>query len=125
MTDTELALKPCPFCGHTGQVFLHSSDLSDDSGWAVLCGGKTDCAASVGRHVPLSKPEAIAAWNRRALASDRTEREAGDHWGAPEDDLLRLQNETYGEFGEKIIGKQTLFLLVSEIIAWRRSGAPK
>lgn len=53
-------LKPCPFCGDRGEVFVYYSCLNG-SKWGVRC---FSCGISQ-RVIHGSREEAIEAWNRR------------------------------------------------------------
>ena len=53
---SEIKLKPCPFCGHTAEMFYDEYE----SMWSVHCYG---CHGQGGRCD--KEAEAAAAWNRR------------------------------------------------------------
>lgn len=56
----ELRLKPCPFCG--GEAYMVDAEIDGRAHYIVKC-GTCYCTSGV---MQLSRPEAVAAWNRRA-----------------------------------------------------------
>lgn len=74
----ELKLKPCPFYGHEPE--LVDAEIDGRAHYIVKCGA---CYSTSGV-MQLSKPAAVAAWNRRAERTCRMERvewrdAIGDH----------------------------------------------
>lgn len=61
MTDNEIKLKPCPFCGGEATLYVGNFDV-------VRCVTpcKIVCLCGVSTGVCRTKEEAIEAWNRRA-----------------------------------------------------------
>ena len=60
MTDEDMDLLPCPFCGGEAELY------EDAGGYSVDCGA---CGAGVGylgKGLPDAKGAAVAGWNRRA-----------------------------------------------------------
>lgn len=56
----ELKLRPCPFCG--GEAYMVDAEIDGRAHYIVKCG---TCYSTSGV-MQLSRPEAVAAWNRRA-----------------------------------------------------------
>ncbi len=64
MNDANNALAPCPFCGGRANIYEHEVDLVQK--WSVGCG---DCDANMDV-CEDEKPDAVKAWNTRALRPD-------------------------------------------------------
>lgn len=58
-------LKPCPFCGAQAQIEAMETDDEVVRVWLVRC-GNWRCPVKPVLWKPYLRPEAIAAWNRRA-----------------------------------------------------------
>jgi Lar family restriction alleviation protein len=71
MTDRSeaerVALKPCPFCGGEARSgeYWPTWDTREANVWCYM-----ECGASV---VRKTEPEAIAAWNTRAILQENTD----------------------------------------------------
>lgn len=61
MSETELELKPCPFCGGKAEIFRWQAHINDEYHSDLVF---TNCAA--GFHDVSSEEAAFKAWNRRA-----------------------------------------------------------
>lgn len=64
--DGDLALKPCPFCGHKEIMYIqykHTAGLR----WMVLCGG---CMASIDPGWAQNRHRVCELWNKRTVETE-------------------------------------------------------
>lgn len=80
MTEQDDALLPCPFCG--GKAYMVDAEIDGREHYIAKCG---TCYSTSGV-MQLSRPEAVAAWNRRAertCRNDLKDSDFGNVWPIP------------------------------------------
>lgn len=67
MSNKQIKLLPCPFCGHFS---THPYEMSD--GWYIDCSNDVDCNFNPSQQNGMHKKEdAINGWNRRFNKGDK------------------------------------------------------
>ena len=91
-----VALKPCPFCGSTAEVYADG----DFEGYAVLCSGENTTFNGDNACCPIktfgyeSQEAASAAWNRRPESALTQAREEGRREGMRERVKVNIPTDT-------------------------------
>lgn len=77
----KVAIKPCPFCGHTDIMITHTSyrvvdDIMEDSGkvYNIFC---KKCLGGFRDHSFSSEAEAVEAWNSWKKPAEIVKEKAG------------------------------------------------
>lgn len=86
MTDSNVTLLPCPFCGGEAELKpTYDLDTDEIDGWFAWCCTTNDCTTHPMTNDYLTRAEAVEAWNTRA------ERTCHNIWNVELTGRLRFQ----------------------------------